>query len=178
MKALLALFVGVLLVWVGVSGQLGSLLAALIAPQYMVQGTPSTGNAGGTNTVTPNPNIGNIVPKTGVLTPIEIATLAVSAGLTNNLVTAIAIALAESGGNSQAISRTGDYGIWQIHWASHQNLGYSQQQLLIPATNAAAMVTISQNGTNWNPWTTYTTGAYKAYLGQAQNAANSVFAGI
>jgi hypothetical protein len=31
---------------------------------------------------------------------------------------------------------------------------------LNPYQNARSAVTLSDNGTNWNPWTTYRTGAY------------------
>jgi len=65
------------------------------------------------------------------------------------------IAMAESGGNQYALSPTNDYGYWQINgsWgpalATFDALG-----------NAKAAVQISDDGTNWDPWTTYQTGAY------------------
>ncbi len=65
------------------------------------------------------------------------------------------IAMAESGGNSYAISPTADYGLWQINRWAWGNLAS-----LDPASNARAAIRISYNGTNWNPWTTYRIGAY------------------
>jgi LysM repeat protein len=64
------------------------------------------------------------------------------------------IAMAESGGNPNAISPTNDYGLWQIN-GSHGSLA-----TLNPQANARSAVIVSSNGTNWNPWTTYRTGAY------------------
>lgn len=69
--------------------------------------------------------------------------------------TAAEVAMAESGGNQYAHSPTDDFGYWQINgsWgpamATYDALG-----------NAEAAVVISHNGTDWYPWTTYTSGAY------------------
>ena len=59
---------------------------------------------------------------------------------------AACIAEHESGGNPNAISRTNDWGLWQIH-----NGGPA---MLNPAANAATAVRMSHNGTNWAAWTT------------------------
>jgi hypothetical protein len=64
------------------------------------------------------------------------------------------IAMAESGGNPNAISPTADYGLWQI------NISNGALATLNPLQNAKSAVTLSDNGTNWDPWTTYTSGAY------------------
>jgi LysM repeat protein len=64
------------------------------------------------------------------------------------------IAMAESGGNPNAISPTDDYGLWQIN-ASNGSLA-----TLNPSANARSAVILSDNGANWGPWTTYTSGAY------------------
>jgi LysM repeat protein len=64
------------------------------------------------------------------------------------------IAMAESGGNPNAISPTADYGLWQIN-ASNGSLA-----TLNPFENARSAITLSADGTNWNPWTTYHSGAY------------------
>ena len=65
------------------------------------------------------------------------------------------IAMAESGGNQYALSPTDDYGYWQIN-ASHGALATFNA-----LGNAKAAITISDDGTDWAPWTTYTTGAYE-----------------
>lgn len=64
------------------------------------------------------------------------------------------IAMAESGGNQYALSPTDDYGYWQIN-ASNGSLATFNAY-----GNARAAITLSDNGTNWSPWTTYTSGAY------------------
>lgn len=65
------------------------------------------------------------------------------------------IAMAESGGNQWAHSPTDDIGYWQIN--SSWGPGYASYD---PLTNAKAAVYISHDGTDWSPWTTYTSGAY------------------
>lgn len=112
----------------------------------------------------------------------QIAQTAASAGFKGNgLVMAIAIALAESGGNTTVISSAGDVGLWQVNMAAHPQ--YSMAWLQNPANNAAAAYAISSGGTNWRPWcTAYSDGAcgtrggtfqgagspYQKYLIQAQ----------
>jgi LysM repeat protein len=64
------------------------------------------------------------------------------------------IARAESGGNPNAISPTDDFGLWQIN-ASNGSLA-----TLNTYQNARSAIILSHDGTNWNPWTTYRTGAY------------------
>jgi LysM repeat protein len=77
-------------------------------------------------------------------------------GSEGEAVMAASIAMAESAGNQYALSPTDDVGYWQINYpswgpslATYNALG-----------NAKAAVQISANGTNWSPWTTYTSGAY------------------
>jgi LysM repeat protein len=64
------------------------------------------------------------------------------------------IAMAESGGNQYALSPTDDYGYWQIN-ASNGSLATFNAY-----GNARSAITLSDDGTNWSPWTTYTSGAY------------------
>lgn len=66
---------------------------------------------------------------------------------------AAAVALAESGGNDQAVSKvnsngTQDYGIWQI------SLKGGNGGMLDPNANAKRAIQMSGNGTNWKPWCT------------------------
>jgi len=65
------------------------------------------------------------------------------------------IAMAESGGQQYAVSPTNDYGYWQIN-GSHGSLATFN-----PIGNANAAIIISNDGSNWDPWTTYVTGAYQ-----------------
>jgi LysM repeat protein len=64
------------------------------------------------------------------------------------------IAMAESGGNPDAMSPTDDFGLWQI------NGSHGAEATLNPLGNARAAVDISGDGSNWGAWTTYVTGAY------------------
>ena len=65
------------------------------------------------------------------------------------------IAMAESGGNQYALSPTDDYGYWQIN-ASHGPAMATFNAI----GNAKAAIAISDDGTDWGAWTTYTSGAY------------------
>lgn len=88
---------------------------------------------------------------------------------------AAAIAMAESGGNDQALNNnpaTGDYsvGLWQTNYYGSLMSGRTQefgspQQLLNDANaQAHSAVVISSNGTDFRPWTTYTHGTYRSDL--------------
>jgi hypothetical protein len=64
------------------------------------------------------------------------------------------IAMAESGGNQYAHSPTDDFGYWQINASNGSLATYDAYG------NARSAIILSDNGTNWSPWTTYTSGAY------------------
>jgi hypothetical protein len=82
--------------------------------------------------------------------------------------TAIAIALAESGGNTDAVSQTGDYGLYQINRAAHADL-FANHTWNDPASNTDMARIVWENaGKSFSPWTTYKTGAYKSHLGYGQ----------
>lgn len=81
---------------------------------------------------------------------------------------AAAIAMAESGGNSDAVSTQlngtcTNAGLWQLATPCGGGSGYTVAQLQDPATNAAVAVTVSQQGANWSTWETFVNGAYKAF---------------
>lgn len=112
------------------------------------------------------------------LTPAQIAGYARGAGLTGPAVAiAVAIALAESGGNPRATHqntdrhRSIDYGLWQINGFWHRE--YDTVQLLDPAYNARAMAAISKGGTDWGAWTTYSSGRWREYQAEATAGASS-----
>jgi LysM repeat protein len=65
------------------------------------------------------------------------------------------IAMAESGGRQYALSPTNDYGYWQINGSHGPAMATFNAY-----GNARAAIAISNDGTNWSPWTTYVTGAY------------------
>jgi LysM repeat protein len=64
------------------------------------------------------------------------------------------IAMAESGGNQYALSPTDDFGYWQINASNGSLATYNA------LGNARSAIILSDNGTNWSPWTTYTAGLY------------------
>ena len=69
--------------------------------------------------------------------------------------TAAEIAMAESGGRQYALSPTNDYGYWQIN-----GVHGPAEATFNPLGNAKAAIAISDDGRDWDPWTTYTSGAY------------------
>lgn len=97
-------------------------------------------------------------------------------GLTN----AVAIALAESGGNPRAANRTApddSHGLWQVNYFGNLKGGRTKkfgppEAQYDPDTNAKAAYQISGAGRNFRPWTTFTSGKHKQYLSVAQEAAN------
>lgn len=176
---LVLILVAALCFWIGVTGKLGSLLGAFITPGYMVQGSGSGSSVGASVTNGSSANFGT------TLTDVQIAQAAVTAGVVgsmNAIATATAIAIAESGGDPQAhnpgsaTDHEDSYGLWQINILAHPN--YNKARLYDPNYNAQAMYTISNGGTNWNPWGTYTSGAYKQYMSRGNAAASQVFQGI
>lgn len=118
------------------------------------------------------------------LTDQQIAQFAAGAGFTGpDLDTAIAVAIAESGGNDANIGDVGlqnatfgpSVGLWQIRSV---NPGYgnafdqahrNQAGNMDPATNAANAYAIQQHY-GWNQWSTYTGGQYRQYLDRARAA--------
>jgi LysM repeat protein len=75
-------------------------------------------------------------------------------GSSDEAVTAASIAMAESSGEQFATGTVGERGYWQI------NPDHGSLSTYDPLGNAKAAVIISGDGTNWTPWTTFTSGAY------------------
>lgn len=114
----------------------------------------------------------------------QIAAYARSAGVSGaNVAIAVAIAIAESGGNTtahNALPPDNSYGLWQINMlgsmgpSRRASLGISSNEALFdPGTNARAMAMLSGGGTNWKPWTTYTRGTYRLYMSRGQSASGT-----
>lgn len=89
--------------------------------------------------------------------------------------TAAAIAMAESGGNSTILGDTTitgggwgpSVGLWQIRSLVNQNHtgGVRDQYADADAmANARAAISVSNNGQNWQPWSTFTSGSYLHFL--------------
>lgn len=64
------------------------------------------------------------------------------------------IAMAESGGQQYATGPFGEEGYWQINPVNGPLATYN------PYGNARAAIILSDDGTNWSAWTTYTQGLY------------------
>jgi Lysozyme like domain/D-alanyl-D-alanine carboxypeptidase len=122
-----------------------------------------------------------------VLTPRQIAEYAYDAGFRGqSLTTAVAVALAESGGRPGSHNTTppdDSYGLWQVNM--YGSLGpdrrrdyhlKSDSRLFDPAVNARAAFSISSHGTSFQPWSTYIYGQYRDHLGAARKAAQAVSA--
>lgn len=94
--------------------------------------------------------------------------------------TAIAIIMAESGGNPNAHNSTppdDSYGLAQINMygdlgpARRAQFGLRRNEdLFLANVNLGVMGMISNGGIYWRPWSTYTSGAYKRHMPAAQAA--------
>jgi LysM repeat protein len=76
-------------------------------------------------------------------------------GSSGQAITAASIAMAESSGQQFATGAAGERGYWQI------NPDHGSLSTYDPLGNAKAAVAISGDGTNWTPWTTFTSGIYR-----------------
>lgn len=126
------------------------------------------------------------------LTDQQVAQYAYDAGFRGNaLTTATAVALAESHGDSGQVGDVGlqnntwgpSVGLWQIrslnpgHGTATEQAQRNQTANLDPATNAQNAYALSHQGGNFNPWSTYTSGAYQNFTNRASTAAGQVNTG-
>jgi Lysozyme like domain len=114
----------------------------------------------------------------------QIAPYAIQAGFSgNDLAVAIAVALAESGGNPRAYNPEtaagapdgkGSYGLWQIYLNAHPE--FTGDDLYDPQTNANdAYEVYVKAGNSFGPWSTFnprdgSTPKYLSHLAVAQSA--------
>jgi hypothetical protein len=110
------------------------------------------------------------------LTPQEIAGYARGAGFpADQIPTAVAVALAESGGDPAAVNsanRNGsvDYGLWQINTVHGALL--QQGNKFDPAANAKMALSVYRGaGSKWTPWSVYNSRTYLTYMPQGTLAA-------
>lgn len=99
----------------------------------------------------------------------------------DSLITALAIAGAESNWNNDAIGDKNivsekygpSVGFWQIRSLKpdylHLDKWRDQEKLKDATFNAQATYSISNKGTDWQPWAAYTNGSYTKYLDEAKN---------
>lgn len=111
-------------------------------------------------------NVGGAVNNAGAGEAAQVAKAHGLAGST--LVTAVAIAGAESQYKDGAHCldcvpgvKEDSRGLWQINVDAHPQ--FASADLYNASVNAAAMMVVSNEGTHWTPWSTYTNGAYLAY---------------
>lgn len=74
-----------------------------------------------------------------------------------------AIVMAESGGDSNAQNSIGATGGPQILLSAHPDV--SETCAKDPACSTRKAIQISNNGRDWSPWVTYTSGAYRSFIG-------------
>lgn len=100
----------------------------------------------------------------------------------------VAIGLGESGGNDTALGDVGlqdstwgpSVGLYQVRTLKGQTGSGSDRDISAlmgdSDRQAKAALDISSNGTDFTPWTVFTSGTYQRYLDQAQAAADSATA--
>jgi len=94
-----------------------------------------------------------------------------AAGFTGeDLVTAVAVAGAESDYRPTARNSIGASGLWQILQSAHRDLFAGGADWRDPAVNAAMAFRVWTDAHGWQPWTTWTGGAYRAHLPEARAA--------
>ena len=165
-------------------------LIAIFAVVYVIIQSGNNGDKTGTVDLAQQSDTAQQIADVGIvsmtLTPYQIAAVAYNAGFSgNDLVIAVAVALAESGGKSTAYnpetaagtpSGLGSYGIWQIYEKVHPE--YSATDLLDPQNNAyAAFQVYSDAGNTFRPWSTFGrdgNGVYLNHMSAAQDAVNSL----
>jgi len=117
----------------------------------------------------------SIIPDAGIATVAKNAGLPGCGGLP--LSSWVAIALAESGGNTYAHATVGEdsRGLWQINMRAHAGW-VGNRDLYNPATNAWAAKQVC-NGSGPRAWSTYTNGAYLRFVSRGQAAAAAAGSG-
>ena len=111
-----------------------------------------------------------------------IALVAANAGFTfDDLTVAVAVALAESSGDSQAYNPEtaadtpagrGSFGLWQIYRKAHPE--FDSWDLMQPQQNAnAAFQVYSDAGFKFTPWSTFNSGAYISRMSEAEQRVNA-----
>lgn len=108
------------------------------------------------------------------LTIPQIAQLAANVGIPNGepMYTCCSIAMAESSGRTDATNQndngTTDRGLWQINDVHDDKMPGADRY--DPEVNAQLMAQISSGGTNWQPWSTFNSGASLDHLGPVMEA--------
>lgn len=114
-----------------------------------------------------------------VLTDSQIAGYAKGAGFPpGEIATAVAVALAESSGRTDATNRNSngsrDYGLWQINTVHSALLASGDK--FNPADNARMAYQIWKSS-GWRAWSSYKSGRYRAYIPRGTAASGSAAIG-
>lgn len=167
---------GFVLLWSGVkNANLKDTLTAFLRGQSPPQGAPqnlivgvSKGDAPSGDSTGGNASIPATVGSPsarGTYSYTQLETLWVLAGGSSSLApTMAAIALAESGGNTQAHNPSGASGLWQVEVPINDSfIPGGAAHVYNALDNARAAVAI-EKAQGLSAWTTYTSGAYRQYL--------------
>jgi hypothetical protein len=105
----------------------------------------------------------------------QIEQMAQQLGFTGNSAQTIAaIALAESGGDTQAVGHnlngTSDYGLVQINSIHFATGDITAGGALNPYSALAYAYTLSKKGSDFTPWSTFTNGRYTQFLSSNQTS--------
>ena len=104
-------------------------------------------------------------------------TVATSLGPQPQLIVAIAVAMAESGCNPGAVNVNSggseDRGLWQMNSVYHPEV--SNACAFQIQCNADAAWKISDHGADWHPWSAFTNGSWRSYVGDARAAVSGGF---
>lgn len=122
-----------------------------------------------------------------ILNGLQIAQLAYKAGFRGEALNiAVAVALAESGGNTQAYNPeiaantpdgSGSRGLWQIYGVAHPE--YNNDSAFNPQVNAqAAYKVFREAGNRFTPWSTYNAGMANPKQDYAKALGNSSLGGF
>jgi hypothetical protein len=85
------------------------------------------------------------------------------------LIRALAVAYAESGLDKDVVNPIGATGLFQINVPAHikEHPDWTTQNMKDPQRNIGAAITLSNNWTNWKPWSAFTNNSYMLFVPQA-----------
>jgi hypothetical protein len=104
-------------------------------------------------------------------------TVATSLGQEPQIIVAIAVAMAESSCNPGAVNINSggseDRGLWQMNSVYHSEV--SDACAFQIQCNANAAWKVSDHGADWDPWSAFTNGSWRSYVGDARAAISGGF---
>jgi hypothetical protein len=136
-------------------------------------GAPAVPIAGGGCVCTPEGGDRAVPASAVTVTPAVVAARAASAAgwSGEDLVTAVAVAGAESSYRPAARNPSGASGLWQILPSAHPEKFAGGVDWANPVTNAAMAYAVwVEAGRSWRPWVAYTSGAYTRFVPSAREA--------